>query len=204
MHYLVLLGAIVSLYGIAHYIRDIFHGQTKPNLITWVLWALAPLVASAAAISTGARWAVLPTFMVGLGPLLVVISALIKRSAIWRPKNFDYLSGGFSFVAILLWAVTRKPGMAVLFAILSDGLAALPTLIKAWQFPKTESGIVYTTALFNIMTSFAAIQNYTFPEIGFPIYNTLLNIALSLVVYRSVLFNVVKTTTDTGMDQPLL
>jgi len=187
MHYLVLLGAVVSLYGIARYIRDIFRGQTRPNLVTWVLWAMAPLVASAAAISTGARWAVLPTFMVGFGPVLVVISALTTRRAIWRPTNFGYLSGCLSFVAILLWAVTRKPEMAVFLAILSDGLAALPTLIKAWQFPETESGIAYTTALFNILTSFAAIQIYTFSEIGFPIYNTLINIALSLAAYRKVL-----------------
>ncbi|HEV7514193.1 MAG TPA: hypothetical protein VGO27_21035 [Candidatus Acidoferrum sp.] len=187
MHYLVLLGAVVSLYGIARYIRDIFRGQTRPNLVTWVLWAMAPLVASAAAISTGARWAVLPTFMVGFGPVLVVISALTTRRAIWRPTKFGYSSGGLSFVAILLWAVTRKPEMAVLLAILSDGLAALPTLIKAWQFPETESGIAYTTALFNILTSFAAIQIYTFSEIGFPIYNTLINIALSLAAYRKVL-----------------
>ena len=186
MRYLVLLGAVVSLYGIARYIRDIFRGQTKPNLVTWVLWAVAPLVAATAAISTGARWAAVPTFMVGFGPLLVVVSSLITRRALWQPTTFGYLCGGLSFVAILLLVITRKPGMAVFFAILSDGLAALPTLIKAWQFPETESGVAYTTALFNILTSFAAIQIYTFSEIGFPIYNAIVNIALSLAAYRNV------------------
>ncbi|HXB22164.1 MAG TPA: hypothetical protein VNV88_12320 [Candidatus Solibacter sp.] len=186
MHYLVFLGAAVNLYGIAFYIRDIFHGQTRPNLVTWVLWAIAPLVASAAAFSTGARLAVLPTFMIGFGPLLVVVSAFIKRNTIWQPTPFSYLCGGLSLIALLLWALTRKPEIAVIFAILSDALAALPTLKKAWRFPETESGIVYTTQLFNILTSFAVIQFYTFPEIGFPIYGTLLNVSLSIAVYKKL------------------
>jgi hypothetical protein len=186
MRYFVLLGAAVQLYGIARYISDIFQGQTKPNLVTWVLWAMAPLVAAAAAISTGARWAALPTFMVGFGPLLVVLSALIARRALWQPTTFGYFCGSLSLVAILLWAVTRKPAMAVLFAIVSDGLAALPTLIKTWQFPETESGIAYTTALFNILTSFAAIHFYTFAELGFPIYNAVVNVALSVAAYKNV------------------
>jgi hypothetical protein len=184
IHYLVLLGAAINLYGTAFYIHDIFHGQTKPNLISWALWALAPLIASAAAFSVGASWAILPTFMVGFGPLLVVIVALIKKNAIWRPTGFDYFCGALSLAALALWAITKEPGTAVAFAILSDGLAALPTLKKAWLFPETESGVVYTTALFNILTSFAALQVYTFSEIGFPIYNTFINIALSFAVYR--------------------
>jgi hypothetical protein len=188
MHYLVIVGAAVNLYGIAFYIRGIFRQQTKPNLVTWVLWAIAPLVASAAAFSTGARWAVLPTFMVGFCPLLVVISISIKRNAIWQLTPFSYLCGSLSLIALLLWAVIRVPGVAVVFAILSDGLAALPTLKKTWQFPETESGIAYTATLFNILTSFAAVRLYTFSELGFPVYNTLLHIALSVAVYKNILW----------------
>ncbi|HEV3037338.1 MAG TPA: hypothetical protein VHA33_06085 [Candidatus Angelobacter sp.] len=184
MHYLVILGAVVNLYGIAHYIRGIFHGKIKPNLVSWVLWTIAPLVASAAALSTGARWAALPTFMVGFCPLLVVVSISIKKHSIWRPTKFSYLCGALSLIALLLWAITKNPEIAIIFAILSDGLAAVPTLKKAWQYPDTELGVAYTATLFNILTSFSATHLYTFSEIGFPIYNALLHVALSFAVYK--------------------
>ena len=189
MQYLVLFGAVTLLWGIGLYIRDIFRGETKPNLVSWILWTIAPLIASAAAFSTGVRWAALPTFMVGFGPLLVVIAALIKRNAIWKLTWFDYLCGTLSLAALILWILTKNPNIAIIFSILSDGLAALPTLKKAWQFPETESGIIYIAALFNILTSFIALQGYSFSEIAFPIYNTLINIALSGAVYRKRLFN---------------
>jgi hypothetical protein len=184
MHYLVMAGALVFLCGTAVYIRDMVHRNTKPNLVTWVLWAVAPLVASAAALSTGARWSVLPTFIVGFGPLLVVICAITKRSAMWKPTMSSYWCGLLSVIALILWRITREPNVAVGFAILSDTLAALPTLKKAWQFPETESGTIYIAGLLNILTSFTVIQVHSFAEIGFPVYFTLLNIALIYAVYK--------------------
>jgi hypothetical protein len=189
--YLVLVGAAAILFGTSLYIRDIFRGTTKPNLITWILWAASPLIASAAAFSNGVSWTtVLPTFMVGFGPLLVVIAALIKRNASWQLTKFDYLCGVLSMVALVLWLITKKPEIAIIFAILSDGLAALPTLKKSWQFPETESGIVYAAALFNILTTATALESFNFSEIAFPIYNTLINVALIIAVYRRKLFRV--------------
>ncbi len=184
MQYLVLLGAAALLYGIALYIRDIFRGETKPNLVTWSLWTAAPLIASIAAFANGVRWAALPTFMVGFGPLLVVIAALVKRNAMWRLSWFDYFCGFFSLAALVLWMLTKDPNIAITLSIISDGLAALPTLKKAWEFPETESGIVYILALFNILTTFLVLREYSFSEIAFPIYNTIVNIALSVSVYR--------------------
>jgi hypothetical protein len=184
MYYLVILGAAVNLYGSAIYIRDILRGQTKPNLVTWILWALAPLVASAAALYAGNRWVVLPTFMVGFCPVLVIIAALIKKNAIWKPTIFDYVCGGLSFLAFILLMVTKNADIAIVFAISSDLLAGLPTIKKAWQFPETESGITYTAALFNILTSFTVLKTYNFSELAFPVYSIFMNGSLSFSVYR--------------------
>jgi len=188
IHYLVILGAIVSLFGTYIYIRDTLRGQTKPNLVSWVLWAVAPMIASAAAFSAGIRWAVLPTFMVGFVPILVIIAALIKHKAIWRPTTFDYICGGLSVMALVLWIITKEPNLAIIFSIFSDGLAALPTIRKSWLFPDTESGIVYTTGLFNMLTTIAALQFYTFSELAFPIYIVAVNLVIIFAIYRRRIF----------------
>ncbi|TSA46473.1 hypothetical protein D4R52_00495 [bacterium] len=193
IHYLVLLGVAVNFYGTAVYIRDIIRGQTKPNLVSWVLWAVAPLIASAAAFSSGIRWAVLPTFSVGFGPVLVILTVLLKRNGVWRPTKFDYVCGGSSVIALILWIITKQPYIAIAFSVIGDGLAALPTLKKAWQFPATESGITYVAALFNMLTTIAALQIYNFSELAFPIYNVAINIAISFAIYRRRLFAISNT-----------
>lgn len=184
MHYLVLLGALVNMYGAGVYMLDIVRGKTKPNLVSWFLWAAAPLIASAAAFSEGIRWAALPTFMVGFGPVLVIITAVSTRHALWRVERFDCVCGAFSVVALILWFITKQPYLAILFAIFSDGLASLPTLKKAWLFPETESGIAYASALFNMLTTLVALQVFTFSEMAFPIYNIFINAALVGAIYR--------------------
>ena len=63
--YIVLIGAVINLMGVFSYIKKTVLGKTKPNKVTWLLWAIAPLIASAAAFSAGVRLAVLPVFMAG-------------------------------------------------------------------------------------------------------------------------------------------
>lgn len=188
MRYLVLLGAIVSLYGIAFYLRDIFRGTTKPNLVTWVLWVSTAWIAVAAELASGVRWAVVPVFMTGFGPFLIIVAALIKKNAAWQLHVFDYVCGGLSILAIILWLTTKQPTLAVLFVILGDALAFIPTLKKAWRYPETETGIAYTTAVFNMVTTFFAVQHYTLIEAAFPLYSVLVNLSGALVVYRKKIF----------------
>ena len=182
--YLVFLGAAVQLFGITSYIKDTLKGKTKPNKITWLLWATAPLIATAAAISDGVGLAVLPVFISGFGPLLVLLSSFANKEAYWKLEKFDYVCGACSILALLLWWITKNPTIAILFSILSDFFACIPTLIKAWKHPETENPDAFTYGFFNSLTSFAAINVWNFSSLAFPVYLTIANIALSYAVLR--------------------
>ena len=182
--YLVFLGAAVQLFGTASYIKDTLKGKTKPNKITWLLWATAPLIATAAAISDGVGLAVLPVFISGFGLLLVFLSSFANKEAYWKLEKFDYVCGACSILALLLWWITKNPTIAILFSILSDFFAAIPTLTKAWKYPETENPDAYTYSLFNSLTSFFAISHWNFSSVAFPAYLTIANIALAYAVLR--------------------
>lgn len=184
LQYLVFLGAAVNMYGAFAYIRDTVRGKTKPNRVTWLMWAVAPLIATVAALSNGVGWAVLPVFMAGFVPLLVFIASFINPNSYWKLGALDYVCGLFSALALVLWGITKEPNIAIVFAIASDGLAAFPTLVKSWKHPETESAIVYTTGLFNALTSFAAIKLWGFSELAFPIYLVIATSSLTVAVWR--------------------
>jgi len=188
LQYLVLLGAAINATGSARYIRDTLRGTTKPNRVTYLMWGIAPLIATAAAVSKGVTWAALPIFMSGFCPMLVFISSFANRDAYWKLGALDYLCGVFSALALIFWLITDQPAIAILLAIMSDGLAALPTLIKTWSYPETETGISYVLAFVSASTSFAAVRHWTFVECGFAIYLVILSAALSISVYRRKLF----------------
>jgi len=184
MQYLVLLGAALNIYGTWGYLVDTLKGKTQPNRMSWFLWAATPLIGTAAALAKGATWITLPVFAIGLCDLAVFVVSFVNPKAYWKLQLLDWACGLCSVLALVLWAITKEPNYAIIFAILSDGLAAVPTVVKAWQHPETESGFVYITSFISALTSFAAVRTWSFAEIGFPIYMLGINIVLVLTVYR--------------------
>lgn len=188
--YLVIAGAAAELIGILFYVRDTIRGNTQPNRVSWLMWAVASLIGTAASLSAGIRWAVLPVFMAGFGPLLVLTASFVNPKAYWKLEIFDYLCGTFSILALVLWAITREPLVAILFAILSDGFAAIPTLIKCWQHPETESAGPYITGFFNVLTSFFAMKAFDLTNLALPTYFVIINLILAIAVYKKQIINI--------------
>lgn len=184
LQYLVFLGAIVQLIGIFSYIKDTLKGGTKPNRVTWLMWSIAPIIATIAALSKGVGISILPVFISGFGPFLVFVFSFANKNSYWKVSKFDYLCGGFSLLALILWIITNNANIAIMFSILSDGFAAIPTFIKAWKYPETETLNAYTTGLFNIFTGFFAIQIWNFSSLAFPIYLIISNTLITIFICR--------------------
>ena len=144
IQYIVIIGSIAQLFGVFLYIKETLKGNTKPNRITWLLWSIAPLIGVLAAIFDGVSpFAVLPVFMAGFGPLLVFIASFVNKNSYWKLEKFDYLCGLFSILALVLWYLTKLPVIVIIFAVISDLLAAIPTIMKSWLHPETESFYPY-------------------------------------------------------------
>jgi hypothetical protein len=178
LEYLVFVAAFASFVAACVYIRAMFRGETKPNRVTWFMWSVAPFVATAASVSSGVGWAVVPVFMSGFSPFLIFTASFFTRKAYWKLSSFDYLCGVLSGLALILWYLTNNPNVAIVFAILSDALAAVPTFIKAWHNPRTESVWPFVIGVFSPMTSFLAATSFDFSDLAFPIYLIAINILL--------------------------
>ena len=139
IEYLILAVVIVTLLSALAYIRAMFKGNVKPNRISWLMWAIAPLIAAAASMSSGVGWVVVPVLMSGVSPLMIFMSSFLTAKAYWKLSAFDYICGLLSGLALTLWYVTSEPNVAIAFAIASDALATVPTFTKAWRHPETES-----------------------------------------------------------------
>ena len=183
LEYLVFAGAIAQLLTVFPYVRLMIKGRVKPNRVSWLMWSIAPIIATAAGISKGVGWAVLPVFMSGFAPLLILISSFIVKNAHWKLSKFDYGCGTLSALALIFWALTSNPNIAIAFAIASDGLAAVPTIMKALRHPESENVAPFLSGVFNAATAFGAITIWTFSAVAFPAYLVLINIALLSSIY---------------------
>lgn len=188
-HWLVVLSAAISCYGGYAYVRDTIKGTTQPNRVSWGLWALAPLIGTGAALASGADvWVTVRTFLAGFIPLVVFIASFSNRQGYWKTTVFDTLCGLLSLVAIILWLAVGAPTYAILLAALGDFLAALPTIIKAWKHPETETGVTYLASLVSVLLVLPSIPVWNIQNSSFQIYLIVVNAFLLGAVYKKKFF----------------
>ena len=184
LQYLVFVSAGAFLVASYIYVKSMLKGRVKPNRVSWLLWAIAPMIGFAAAVSNGTGLAAVPVFMAGFSPLLVFVASFAVEGAHWKLVKLDYACGLLSILALVFWAMTSNPDIAIVFAILSDALASVPTFLKGWQYPETESGWVYLVGAFGGFTSFLAITAWTFSQYAFPAYLVVVSILMILSIYH--------------------
>jgi hypothetical protein len=164
------LGTAIGAAGAAVYLRDTLRGTTQPNRVTWLLWAVAPLLAAAVALSGGAGLRALPTFMVGFMPLLIFIASFHNSASVWKVRRMDYACGAVSVIGTVVWLVTRNGVLAISAAIAADFLAGVPTLMKSWTHPQSETVHSYIGALISMIVLLLTVDHWTFDVVAFPLF----------------------------------
>lgn len=133
----VIFGAFIQFVGSFPYIKETLQGKVKPNRVSWLLWAIAPLIAAWAEIQQGVGILALTTFIVGFIPLIIFIASFVNKDSEWKLGRIDIICGVLSVVGLILWMITQVGNIAILFSLLADGLSAIPTLIKSFKYPET-------------------------------------------------------------------
>ena len=184
----VLVGALFNLAGSGTYAYNTLKGKTKPNRITWFLWALAPLIAFSAQLNEGARWESIMTFMVGFGPLLIFLASFVNRKAFWKITRMDIVCGLVSVLALVLWLVTGTGTIAIIFSILADFIAAIPTLVKAFNDPDSEHPSVFRNGAISATITLLTIDKWEFANYAFAGYI----LVICLILYVLIRFRLGK------------
>ncbi|MHB8220618.1 MAG: hypothetical protein ACYDHU_09920 [Acidimicrobiales bacterium] len=166
----VIAGAVIGLAGSAGYAVDTIRGRTQPNRVTWLLWGAVPLLAFAVELRSGVGLRAVMALSVGLGPLAVFAASFVNRSSVWRIGRLDYACGALSVAGIAVWLATSDGLAALCAAIAADALAGVPTLVKSWRSPESESAVAYWGSLANAAVTLLTVTTITAAEVAFPLY----------------------------------
>lgn len=178
----IFLGAAVGSIGGLFYLIDVLKGKVKPNRVSWFLWALAPLIAFTAQIQQGVGLESVLTFSVGFIPLLIFIASFVNKKSEWKLTKFDFICGALSILGIFLWLITKDANLAILFAIIADTLASIPTIVKSWKEPETENYWVFLGGIINSGVALLIIKEWNFATASFSLYILVLSILFTLLI----------------------
>lgn len=187
--YLVIISIFIAIAGSMVYINDTLAGKTQPNRVTWFMWALGPLIGALAAFSAGAdMWANSRIFLAGVLPLATFAASFANDKSYWKLTSFDIGCGVLSGVALVLWLFYQSPELAIIFAILADAFAGVPTFWKAWIAPETETGFMYFATFLSVLLVLPVIPEWNIENAAFQIFLIAEMLLMMGLIYRKRLF----------------
>ena len=179
------LGFALQMLGGLSYLVAVLRGKAKPNRITWFLWAAAPMIAFAAELDNEVGIEALFTLSVGLSPLLIFVASFVNKKSYWKLTRVDWAFGGLAVIGIVLWQLTGEANIAIFFAILADGLAAVPTILKSYKEPESENSTIFGLCIINAVITLLVIDVWDFAHYGFPVYILLVcSILFTLIQFK--------------------
>lgn len=181
----VVVGTLIGAAGALAYLVDTLRGRVRPNRVSFLMWSIAPLIAFAAQLQQGVGLESLMTFSVGFLPFLTFAASFVNRNAAWKSTRFDFACGALSAAGLVLWLVTKVGNIAIMFSIAADGLAAVPTIVKAYRYPETELAWPWMATCIGVALTLATLERWTFANSGFILYIFAVDLAIfALVVLK--------------------
>jgi hypothetical protein len=178
------LSVLLTLVGFYPYITSIFKGQTKPHVLSWVIWSISTLVVFFAQLAEGGGVGAWPTLLSGLITTYVAVLAFLRRTEIVITLS-DWFFFILALISIPLWYVTSNPLFAVLILTTVDVFGFVPTFRKGYHKPYDENLLFYFIFALRSFASVLALENFSLSTILFPAAIGAMSFAMiPLLVYR--------------------
>lgn len=177
------LGGVIAFVSIVPYIRDIIHGTTRPNIVSYILWCILLSISIVAQYSAGASWTIL---LVGadLAAALTVIGFCFVGYGYKRYGPIEVVCFVLAVIAIILWQMTNNPLLAIIFSLIADILAGVPTIVKTYRDPKSELPLGWFMVAFGALLSLISNTIFDLPNLLFPIWILIVNTLIGVLALR--------------------
>lgn len=172
-----IFSGLLAMAAIIPYVRDILHGTTRPNVVSWSLWVLLLSIAALAQLSAGASW----SLVLVVGDLIGTASVLVLCLIGYGYGKYSWLDGicfALALVAIVLWQITNQPLLAIGLAALADFLASVPTLVKSYKDPRSEEPTQFFIIAIAALLGVLSTSIFDPANLVFPAYLFCINIAI--------------------------
>lgn len=184
--YFAIVAAVVACIGELKYLYETARGTVQPNRVTWFLWSVFPLITFAAQRAQGVNGLSWATFVAGAVSVLILAASFLNKKAYWKTAPIDYVCMVAAFAGLGLWAITDTPNFAILFSIVADFAAGLPTVLKAYKHPETESWTAYAIAGAGYGLALLSVHLWTFENYAFALYLLVNNFLIAGLALRGI------------------
>jgi YVTN family beta-propeller protein len=185
---IVWVGALCNLLFPIPMILATVRGEQRPSRVSFFMWTTEGAIAFASSAAAGA----------GIGALLVSGAAVVVLASVviatfvpqmrghrigvdpapWWQAWVDRLCLTICALALVGWWLTSNPLVALVLAIITDAVACVPTLVRAWR--GEEDWFPYLGFAINAFCAFVVITDWSMAQWAFTYYQLVACILLTL------------------------
>lgn len=185
MDWHVIVGALagfISIGATIPYLRDIVRGDTRPNVVSWSLWTIVVLITAFAQVSAGASWSLLLLIGSSIANISVVTLCILGYGYN-KFELTDKICLVLAFAALLLWWITSNPVVAIILAVAADGIAYIPTYVKVYKYPQSETHLYWIILTVADILAFVSVTKMSAANSLFPVSYAIFNFAVVFVAF---------------------
>jgi hypothetical protein len=172
----------LSIASFVPYIITTLQGKTKPSRVSWWLWVILAVILCASYYSAGAGITLWAFICAGIGQFLVAVLSLKYGQGGWTRLDRVCLAG--AGISLFLWWSFNSPTLAILFNIVIDVLAVLPTVRKSFIHPEEENFSAWSLYTAGSFLNLFTIGQWSFEIAVLPIYVFMANAAIVVLLLR--------------------
>jgi len=174
------LAALLSIFAVLPYIRDIFKGKTKPERASWLIWTVLGSIAFFSQLAKGATNSL---WMVGVSTLCVLIVSILSiKFGTGGFAKRDKISLTFAALGILLWFFTKEAAIALMITIFVDLMGSSLTIIKSYEDPESETISTWILAFISGIFAALSVGEWSFILLVYPLYIFLANLSVVVAI----------------------
>jgi hypothetical protein len=174
------LSGVAILMSFVPYVRDIFSGKTKPERISWLIWAILGSILFFSQLAKGASYSLIMTGVMAAGDLFVFILAIKYGFGGFLKRDIAALIA--AAIGLFLWYATREAAFALFIAIFIDATGAILTIIKSYEKPATETISSWVFVFIGGFLGCLAVGSFNFILLAFPFYICLAALAILISI----------------------
>lgn len=174
---------LVALYGYLPYAVDTVKGRAKPARSARLMFALLLVITLLQQKALNSGWLLAMTVGEAIGSIAILMLAF--RKGLGGLRRIDMFCYMLLAVDILVWHSTGSALLALHLSVLADLIAFVPTLVKTWRQPWTETPLFFVFGTIAAPINILAAGKYSYAVLLFPVYLMLANsFELFLIVFR--------------------
>ena len=199
MNYWIFGTLLLSLISPVFYTKSMLAGKAKPHKVTRLIVWLASVAGVLAVLhSDNLAGQIFAGIFLARASYLLVMAMIYGVGGASRLDKACLVIG---VVALAAYVVTGSGLLAISLGVLSDLVGYIPTFVKTWRQPASESPTFFTIEGFAALLGVLAIWQLRV-DIILPVYFVLCSFTVVLLIYRKKLASALIPRGGTSLDAP--